>query len=137
MPRVYRAMRSDGDGCPRIEATAAGLGVRVGVDVEVDAGGIVVLDGKGMSVSPDWRDLPLHRIPERLKAEVPDARGSNRSSCFRYGIGPFLRGAFADDLTLEPDSSSHGTVAPSRPMSLPEYQAALAMTRTGWVVDEG
>ena len=64
MPRVFRAMRKDADELPHIEQSANGLGVRPGIDVDVDRSGNVVLNGKGMSVSPGWRDMPLFRIPE-------------------------------------------------------------------------
>ncbi len=89
-----------------------------------------------MSVSPNWRDLPLFRIPERLRSLKPGARGSNQTSCFRGGSGPFQQGTFAEGLTLEPDSATHGTIAPVRVMPLDDYQSALEATRPGWQVDE-
>ncbi len=113
MPRVFRAMRKDEDGLPHIEQSANGLGVRSGKDIDVDLDGNVLVNGKGMSVGPGWRELPLFRIPERLRHLKRGARGSNKSFCFRSGTGPFVRGAFADGLTLEPDSPAHGTIAPA------------------------
>lgn len=56
-------MGKDTDGLPRVEPSAKGLGVRPHVDIELDQGGDVLVNGKGMSVSPNWRDLPLLRIP--------------------------------------------------------------------------
>jgi hypothetical protein len=36
MPRVFRAMRKDEDGLPHVEQSASGLGVRAGVDIDLD-----------------------------------------------------------------------------------------------------
>jgi hypothetical protein len=52
------------------------------------------------------------------------------------GTGPFVAEPVAAGLQLRPDSETHGTVEPDRPMPLPEYQAALASTREQWVIDE-
>jgi hypothetical protein len=136
MPRVFRAMRRDADGLPHVEPSASGLGVRPGVDIDIDPNGDVLVNGKGMSVSPNWRDLPLFRIPERLRPLKPGARGSNNTSCFRSGAGPFQREAFAEGLALEPDSATHGAIAPARVMPLGDYQSALETTRPDWQVDE-
>jgi hypothetical protein len=136
MPRVFRAMRKDEDGLPHIERSAGGLGVRLEKDIDVDPDGRVFVNGKGMSVVPDWRELPLFRIPERLRHVKRGARGSNRTFCFRSGTGPFVQGVFADGLTLEPDSANHGTIAPARVVPLSEYEAALGATRPDWVEDE-
>ncbi len=136
MPRVFRAMGKDTDGLPRVEPSAKGLGVRPHVDIELDQGGDVLVNRKGMSVSPNWRDLPLFRIPARLKHLKPGARGSNETFCFCSGTGPFEQGDFAEGLTLEPDSATHGAIAPARVMPLSDYQTALAATRPDWRIDE-
>ncbi len=136
MPRVVRTMRKDEDGLPHVESSANGLGVRPGVDIDADPHGNVLVNGKGMSVSPNWRDLPLFRIPERLRNVKAGARGSNNTFCFCSGTGSFERGAFAEGLTLEPDSATHGTIAPAQIMPLGEYQAALEATRPDWHIDE-
>ena len=52
MPLVFRAMKRDEDGLPTVERSASGLGIRPGTDVDVDARGNAVVNGKGMSVSP-------------------------------------------------------------------------------------
>jgi hypothetical protein len=131
-------MRKDKDGLPHIERSASGLGVRLdnNTDIDVDPDGTVLMDGKGMSVSPGWRELPLFRIPERLRHIKRGARGSNSTFCFCSGTGPFVQGAFADGLTLEPDSPTHGTIAPSHAVPLADYEAALGATRPDWVEDE-
>jgi hypothetical protein len=129
-------MRKDADGFPHVEQSASGLGVRPAVDIDVDLHGNVLVNGKGMSVSPNWRDMPLFRIPERLRHLKPGARGSNKTFCFRTGAGPFQRGGFAEGLTLEPDSATHGNIAPDRTVPFDDYQSALEATRPEWQVDE-
>ena len=105
MPLVFRAMRRDHDGLPTVEQSASGLGVRPGIDVDI-VGGNVELNGKGMSVSPAWRSINLLRVPKRLRDQVPGARGSNQTHCFRFGTDPFQPGAFAAGLDLVLDSST-------------------------------
>jgi len=125
-------MREDDDGFPNVNPSASGLGVRPGIDINLDPQGSVLVDGQGMSVNPDWRDAPLFRIPERLRHLKTGARGPNTSACFRYGTGKFEQGVFADGLTLEPDTPTHGTIAPAAPVPLSDYEAALTATRPGW-----
>jgi len=136
MPQVFRIMKEDGDGLPQVAPKANGLGVRPGVDIDPGLDGNVLVNGKGMSVNPNWRDAPLFRIPERLRHVVEGARGPNSNACFRSGIGPFAQGPFTDALTLEPDSPTHGVIAPSKPVPLVDYEANLTATRESWVKDE-
>lgn len=127
-------MRKDTDDLPTVSPT--GLGVRAGKDVDVDARNNVLVNGKGMSVAPNWRDININRIPKRLRPLLPGAAGSNTWFCFRTGDGPFQQGAFATGLTLEPDSATHGVVAPAQIVPLASYEADLAATRPDWEVDE-
>ena len=110
--------------------------MRPGVDVDLDAQGSVLVNRTGMSVNPAWRVMSIFRIPKRLRNIVPGARGSNHTFCFRTGTGPFQQGAFAAGLTLEPDSATHGNVAPARVVPLAQYETDLAATRPDWLVDE-
>ncbi|WP_040351646.1 hypothetical protein [Blastopirellula marina] len=140
-PRVYRAMIFDSqDSLPVVGSTAKELGVRIGVDIHVDAGGNVNLDENGMSVAPRWQDLPRYRIPKRLRAVVPGASGSNSVACFVMGNGAFADGIVASGLKLIPDRKpqpiTHGVVAPISAVSLTQYQADLASTRSSWQIDE-
>ena len=136
MPLVFRAMKRDEDGLPTIERSASGLGIRPGTDVDVDAGGNAVVNGKGMSVSPAWRVMSIFRIPKRLKDKVQGARGSNNTYCFRFGMGPFQAGEFAAGLELMPDSPTHGCVIPAQLVPLSQYEIDLAATRADWQFDE-
>ena len=134
MPRVFRVMRKEPDSLPTLSQTS--LGVRPGVDVDLDAQNNVLVNGKGMSVAPNWRDISRNRIPKRLRGIVPGARGSNNTFCFGMGNGPFQQGPFANGLTLEPDSATHGNVAPAMVVPLVTYEADIAATRPDWQEDE-
>jgi hypothetical protein len=134
MPRVFRVMRKEPDGLPTVNQT--NLGVRPGIDVDLDAQNNVLVNGKGMSVAPNWRDINVNRIPKRLRPIVPGAGGSNNTFCFRAGNGAFVQGAFANGLTLEPDSAIHGNVAPAQVVPLATYEADIAATRPDWQEDE-
>jgi hypothetical protein len=127
-------MRKEADGLPTVNPTS--LGVRPGIDVDLDAQNNVMVNGKGMSVAPNWRDINVHRIPKRLRPIVPGAGGSNNTFCFRAGNGAFVQGAFAKGLTLEPDSATHGNVAPAQVVPLVDYEADIAATRPDWQEDE-
>jgi hypothetical protein len=129
-------MRKDDDGFPTLQQSASALGVRPGVDVDLDAQGSVLVNRNGMSVNPAWRVMSIFRILKRLRNIVPGARGSNHTFCFRTGTGPFQQGAFAAGLTLEPDSATHGNVAPAQVVPLAQYETDLAATRPDWLVDE-
>ncbi len=134
MPRVFRVMRKEPDGLPTVSQTS--LGVRPGVDVDLDAQNEVMVNGKGMSVAPNWRDINVNRIPKRLRPIMPGANGSNNTFCFRTGDGAFGQGVFANGLTLEPDSATHGNVAPAQVVPFATYEADIAATRPAWQEDE-
>jgi hypothetical protein len=136
MPLVFRVMRKDQDGLPTVEQSASAIGVRPGIDIDVDALGNTVVNGKGMSVSPSWKNIPLSRIPKRLRGIVLGARGSNNTFCFKTGVGLFQQGAFDTGLILEPDSATHGCITPAQLVPLAQYESDLAATRPNWQIDE-
>ena len=139
MPTIFRAMKEGEEGKPVVEASAKNLGVRSAgsdADVDLDDLGRVVMNAKGMSVAPSWRALPFHRIPERLRFQVPNARGSNVTRCFRFGEGPFADGTLSVNLELMKDSAIHGVVAPASLTQLEQFQHDLAQTREFWTIDE-
>jgi len=141
MPKIYRSMRKEDEGKPLVEATGKGLGVRGQpvndvVDVDLDPDGKVVLNSKGMSVAPSWRDLPHHRISKRLRNQFPAARGTIDIWCFTMGEEPFADGPVADGLDLKIDAPKHGVVVPRLSIPLDQYQADLANTRDYWTIDE-
>jgi hypothetical protein len=136
MPQVFRIMRRDADGFPTVQQSSSALGVRPNVDVSLDAQGDVIVNGEGMSVNPGWREASILRIPRRLKNIKQGAAGSNNQFCFRTGAGPFQQGAFAAGLTLEPDSATHGNIAPAQGVPLAQYETDITATRPDWQVDE-
>lgn len=134
MPRVFRVMKKDADGLPTVSPTS--LGVRPGGDVDFDAQNNVLVNGKGMSVAPNWRDINVNRIPRRLRPILPGANGSNNTFGFRAGNGAFTKGTFAHGLTRVPDSATHGNITPAQVVPLATYTADLAATRPDWKQDE-
>ena len=141
MPKIFRAMRKADDEKPVVGASSSGLGVRIPgegqrADVDLDENGLVMLNSKGMSVSPQWRDLPRSRIPARLKDKFPDAIGSNKSFCFTMGEGPFENSPLTTDLDFIVDTAKHGLVAPHVAVTLAQFQESLANTRDLWIIDE-
>ena len=131
MPLVYRAMKRDADGLPHVAPAASGLGVRPNIDIDVDQQGWAVVNYKGMSVSPSWREISVFRIPKRLGGQ-----GSNGTYCFKTGSGLFQQEPLAPGLALVPDSSRHGVIRPEKSVPLHEYEADLAATRPDWQIDE-
>ena len=131
MSAVFRAMRRDQDGFPTVAAAANGLGVRLVIDIDVDGQNNAVVNHKGMSVAPRWRDLPLFRIPKRLGGQ-----GKDDTHCFKTGAGAFQQSAFATGLEFLPDSPTHGVVRPTQSIPLAQYESDLAATRSAWQIDE-
>jgi hypothetical protein len=141
MPKIYRSMRKADDGKPVVDATGKGLGVRGVpvngvVDLDLDDEGKVILNGKGMSVAPAWRDLPYFLVPKRLKDRFPAARGRSDLYGFTMGDGPFANGRVAIGLDLEVKSPTHGVVVPQASVPLDQFQRDLANTRSHWIIDE-
>src|SRR5689334_12009651 len=109
MPLVFRVMKKDIDGLPVVAPSSSTLGVRKGIDIDVDDQGNVIVNHKGMSVSPTWRQISIFRIPRRLGGQ-----GSNKTYCFKFGAGVFQRAPLAAGLELLPDSKTHGVVRPDK-----------------------
>lgn len=130
MQKIFRTMSCDG-AHPRVGTEPNCLGARVGVDVHPVEG--LVGPGGGLSVAPDWRELPGHLIPRRLKPLYPGAKGKREGDCIWYaGETPFTAGDFASGLCLRVTSPHHGQLEPAKHMSVNDYQNALADTRNAW-----
>lgn len=106
------------------------------VDVDLDENGAVVMNKRGMSVTPVWRDLPYFLVPKRLIEQSPRARGSNAMFCFTMGEGSFEDGPLTEGLDLIRDTPKHGLIVPRAIIALERFQAALANTRDLWTIDE-
>ena len=133
-------MKRADDGLPLFGQRSRELGVRVppdpNADIDVDSNGEIVMNGKGMSVADHWQSLPPHLIPKRLRDRARGAIGSNATSCYRLGEGPFSASPINDRLILAVDSDRHGLICPSEAMTMESFQSALAGTRLQWEVDE-
>ena len=46
MPVVFRVMKKDQDDLPKVEQSASGLGVRPGIDIDLDAQGNAIVNGQ-------------------------------------------------------------------------------------------
>lgn len=141
MTRIYRAMLADGDK-PKVGPSKKQLGAVLGDgrydDLPISAEGKVAPGTGGMSVAPNWRSLPRHRIPQRLneKLAAPTATGNNQLKCWRYGLGEFISESLTRELHLVIDSAVHGIVEPAEIMLAEAYQAALGATQPAWECDE-
>lgn len=121
---LFRGMTEASDGSPQIGPSGRTLGVRFGVDIQVDEDGSVRPGTGGMSVAPDDpMNLPPHRRPEEFG-------GTGRDPVWRVGLadlGPDL--AYRAD-PLNP--TGHGFVEPARQMSADVYEGAVHETRASW-----
>jgi hypothetical protein len=142
MAAIYRSMKRADDGLPVVGSNARELGVRVppnpAADVDLDDQGNVILNGKGMSVAENWRLLPPHLVPKRLRPMLSGAAGSDQLSCYKHGDGPFQAGPINDRLILvwKAHDPRSGNVVPSQLVQVPEFQDDLAATRSDWSIDE-
>lgn len=126
--RLFRAMKEDTDGLPMAGPSGRMLGVRPGntptPDVPAVHASDMILPGQGgMSVAPDDpMNLTKHRRPRSLG-------GTGQDPVWSIGAGEL-----GPDLRFRQDSLTHGVIEPERPMTLREYQDALASTRLRWIL---
>ncbi len=129
--KLYRAMTPDDDGLPRLGRSARALGVRTPnesrkPDVTGTDAADIIQPGKGMSVAPnDPANLPLFRLPSSLGGTGKDPVWEIDST----DLGP--------DLQAQQDGRTHVLIGPARPMTLAEFETALAATRAQWVRHTG
>jgi hypothetical protein len=142
MATIYRSMKKAGDDLPVVGSNAKELGVRVppnpNADVDLDDQGNVLLNGKGMSVAQNWRNLPPHLVPRRLRTILSSAAGSDQLACYKLGDGPFQAGPINDRLilVLKAHDPRSGNVVPSQSGQVREFQDDPAATRSDWSIDE-
>ena len=135
--RLTAGPNADGSSAPntatRLRDYTGHSGTVTGLTVTTDGQGNALVNDKGMSVAPEWRDLPIFFIPPRLGT---GGRGKNSHSCFRRGTGAFQQGPCGNGLELVPDSPVHGVVRPDQVVPLADYLKNLADTREEWEIDE-
>jgi len=123
---LFRGMQRDVDGGPVAGESARKLGARHGIDIEPDEDSLVQPASGGMSVSPGSpANLPRHRRP-------PEWGGSGLDSLWAISSSKL-----GERLVYRPDPDQpevHGFIEPSEGMTFAEYQAALAGTRSDWVL---
>ena len=121
---MFRAMKEEADGLPKIGRSSRELGIRIEGpirDLPVGEDGTVEPGTGGMSVALDAaRNLPKPRLPRSLG-------GEGRDSVFtmpKVGV----------PATLHPrvDRYPHALVEPIRRCSLLEFESDLASTRSFW-----
>ena len=122
--RLYRSMRTAGDGLPAAGPTARTLGARREIDMLVARDGMVVGGGGGMSVAPDSAmNLPAHRRP-------PEYRGTGKDPVWELDVVELGNELVYRDDPLMP--GVHGFIEPARRMAFDDYQDALLRTRGDW-----
>lgn len=119
MEKIVRGMTND-NGSPKVGPSARELGARPGTDIKVAPNGNVHPNSGGVSVSPNTDGLPNHRKP-------PEFGGTGKDPVWELDTSDLGK-----DLKHVPDSRTHGTIQPSRTMSMDEYQRALASTKVKW-----
>ena len=117
----HRGMTEEA-GSPRLGETARSLGVRLGTDIAVSPGGLVVPGAGGMSVAPKTpMNLPVHRRPRLLL-------GTGRDPV--WGIHESALGSL---LIFHQDSPTHGNIEPALPMPFDNFQKAISELRQNWL----
>ncbi len=141
--RIVRPMKKDPNDQtrPLVGPRFCCLGVRlheVTLDPAGDPTGNVLADGRGMSVSADWRNLAPVLIPEELEDDTNGARGKGMAVFVHgQGTGPFAEGPVAAGLEMlfKPGKTDSGNVCPVADVLLSQFQADLAATAPDWVID--
>ena len=145
MVLLYRAMREE-NGKPKIGRSPRLLGVRLGIDIDVEqmpknwldqqgysrpslersspGGGelidVVSRNDKGMSTSLSIETLPAFRKP-------PDFGGTGKDPLWQIDDSRMI-----GDIEAVQDSPTHVSIMPRKSMSLEKYEIALANTKIYW-----
>lgn len=133
---LYRAMREDERGRPRIGWSSTRLGVRVAgrlgrsqrADIVPDGAGFVGPGTGGMSVRPDRRE----NIPDDLLA--PKYGGTGECAPFRI-----REAQLPQSLQYRPEAGKetvHGFIEPAIRMHVDDYEKALFSTVELWEIEE-
>ena len=126
--KIYRAMTPDTDGLPQVGRSARQLGVRPldrlpHNDVSASSPDDTVNPGEGMSAAPNNpANLGKNRRPPQLNG------GTGKDPVWEIDtddLGP--------NLVYVQDKPTHGVVAARVPMTLAEFEQALAASRARWV----
>ena len=121
---MFRAMKAEPDGLPRVGRSSRELGVRIDGpirDLPVGEDGIVEPETGGMSIALDAaQNLPKPRLPKSLGGEGRDSVFAPR------------RAKLPESLILRVERYPHALVEPFRRCLLIEFESDLASTRSFW-----
>lgn len=121
---MFRAMKAEPDGLPRVGRSSRELGIRVNGpirDLPVGEDGIVDPETGGMSVALDVvQNLSKPRLPRSLGGEGRDP------------VFTMRKAEVSGTLTLRVDRYPHALVEPIRRCLLVEFESDLASTRSFW-----
>jgi hypothetical protein len=124
---IYRAMVED-SGTPRLGVGATKLGVRPGIDIDVDAQRRVHRPSfqagtrNGVSCAPSPEQLPDFARPR--------AWGGNHPKTTVWRI---RKADLGPDLVAEQDKPDHVSIGPARTMAYNEYVEAIQATASRWI----
>jgi hypothetical protein len=123
---IYRSMKENSVGQPMVEESARGLGVRPGVDIDINMGMVVPFTG-GMSASPlTPMNLPSHRRPASMG-------GTGKDPVFQMNTKDLPSGlVFVPDKFNNNGAAIHGTIQPKGPVSYQVYKRLLESTQPKW-----
>jgi hypothetical protein len=117
-------MKREADARPRCGSSANELGVRPGIDIRPDAGGLVQPRTGGLSTTPDDPSkLPPHVRPQSLG-------GKGKLPVFVLEVD-----ALGEELTSRRDPEHprrHAFIEPAAAMALAGLQRVLCSTRDNW-----
>ena len=121
---MFRAMKVEPDGLPKVGRSSRELGVRLDgptIDISVGEDGTVEPETGGMSVALDAaRNLPKPRLPRSLGGEGRDP------------VFTMFKADIPKNLLVRPDRPKHALVEPIRRCPLADFESALTSTRPFW-----
>ena len=121
---MFRAMKAEADGLPKVGRSGRELGVRVeGATRDLPVGQDHLIEPRtgGMSVALDApQNLPKPRLPRSLGGEG------------RHPVFGMLAAEVPRSLIVRTDRYPHALVEPGRRCSLREFESELASTRSFW-----
>jgi hypothetical protein len=123
---IYRAMYDD-KGKPKLGSSASTLGIRPGVDIEVDANGMVhrptfrPKQKNGLSCAPSVQEVPYFARPIRFGG------GNNKTDVWRIS-----KSDLGSALVAQQDGPHHVSVGPATTMPIGDYIRAIQGTASYW-----
>jgi hypothetical protein len=144
MAKLYYRGMADQNGKPKIGRSARLLGIRPGIDINVEQIPLGYLDNLGYLL----RELEREEQGELVTVAIRDTKGMSVSLSIE-GLPAFRKPAkfggmgkdplwqiddsmITGDLQAIQDSSTHVSILPIKSMSLERYELALANTQNYW-----